>query len=271
MRQRCSTFQDDFLFGAHTELELLELLQAFLALCREYNVTLNPAKCRVGYEEETFFGFIVNKKESRPSEKNLNPLTNLAPPANVTQLRSFLGIAVQCASYVQNFALICKPLHLLLKKATPFVWDKPQQDAFDTLRRKLLGGVSLRPPNFELPFCLLTDASDEGWGAALCQYDEAPCAHEGCEVVTSSMPVGKGARRFFCCDEHHKASALKFTRHDLEHKHRNVIAWFSKAYPESVRSAPVSYREAFAALTGLILKARLAVHAPGKFLRCNGP
>ena len=111
--------------------------------------------------------------------------------------------------------------------------------------------MSLRPPNFELPFCLLTDASDEGWGAALCQYDEAPCAHEGCEVVTSSMPVGKGSRRFFCCDEHHKASALKFTKHDLEHKHRNVIAWFSKAYPESVRSAPVFYREAFAALTGL--------------------
>ena len=80
MRQRCSTFQDDFLFGAHTELELLELLQAFSALCREYNVTLNPAKCRVGFEEEAFFGFIVNKKESRPSEKN--PIGEESQPAD---------------------------------------------------------------------------------------------------------------------------------------------------------------------------------------------
>ena len=55
MRQRCSTFQDDFLFGVNNFNELLELLKAFLALCEEYSVTLNPAKCRVGFTEETFF------------------------------------------------------------------------------------------------------------------------------------------------------------------------------------------------------------------------
>ena len=181
-------------------------------------------------------------------------------PQICLQRRCFCGAAVQCASYVRNFALLCKPLHLLLKKDVPYVWGESQQAAFATIGGKLLGGVNLKPPNFNLPLCLLTDASDEGWGAALRQYSCEPCAQEGCQKVTSTMPIGKGARRFFCCDEHFQASSLKFSKLDLENKHRSIISWISKAYPESVKTAPVFYREAYAALTALD-KIRIFAHS----------
>jgi hypothetical protein len=77
--------------------------------------------------------------------------------------------------YIERYAMITKPLTQLLKgKATTFVWGEPQQQAFDDIRDWLLQGIHLAAPDFQLPFHLATDASEDGKGGELYQLPTVP-------------------------------------------------------------------------------------------------
>ncbi len=79
--------------------------------------------------------------------------------------------------YTKDFAGITKPMTDVLRGKNPvFFWGSPQQAAFDIVREKLLSGVHLSAPDFELPFNLATDASEDGKGADLYQLPGIPIA-----------------------------------------------------------------------------------------------
>jgi hypothetical protein len=58
---------------------------------------------------------------------------------------------------------------VLRGKNPVFFWKSEQQAAYDFIRDKLLSGVHLAAPDFELPFHLATDASEDGKGATFYQ------------------------------------------------------------------------------------------------------
>jgi hypothetical protein len=70
---------------------------------------------------------------------------------------------------VQHFGIISKPLTLLLKKNTRFLWTQEQDIAFHCLKTKLSQAPVLALPDFSKPFVLETDACDQGIGAVLMQ------------------------------------------------------------------------------------------------------
>ena len=105
-------------------------------------------------------------------------------PSNVEELRKFLGFVGYFRKYIKDYAKIAKPLNDLLrgngkacnwrkqkkmKGAVPWSWTKEQQQAFDTLIKKLVSPPVLAYPDFEKPFSLHTDASSQGLGAVLYQ------------------------------------------------------------------------------------------------------
>jgi hypothetical protein len=90
-------------------------------------------------------------------------------PTNVDGVRSFLGIAGYYRKFVKNFSRIALPLTTLLQQSTSFQWDKPQQLAFDTLKKALSTTPILILPNPALPYTVTTDASTQAIGAVLQQ------------------------------------------------------------------------------------------------------
>ena len=91
-------------------------------------------------------------------------------PTNVSDLRSFLGLASYYRRYIPRFADIATPLHRLTERGATFRWDPACQTAFDTLKEKLSQAPILTYPEFlpsSEPFSLQTDASAVGIGVVL--------------------------------------------------------------------------------------------------------
>ena len=64
---------------------------------------------------------------------------------------------------------MARPLYLLTSKGLKFTWTEEHDQAFQTLKKKLLEAPILAFPNFELPFIIDTDASETALGAVLSQ------------------------------------------------------------------------------------------------------
>ncbi len=104
----------------------------------------------------------------------------------------------------------------MLKGKLPlFRWGKEQQDSYELVRDKLLGGIHLVAPDFELPFHLQTDTSEDGKGGILYQLPTIPIAEQ-----------------------------YPFSARIHSPENMAVVTFYSKAWNNTQRSRPPFYLEA---------------------------
>jgi hypothetical protein len=99
-------------------------------------------------------------------------------PTNVQTLKSFIKLCSYYRIYVQDFSTIVHSLYTLLKKDVAWTWSEEAQEAFSTLKEKLLEFPILRRPDFSKVFILHTVWRALGIAIILDQLDE-----EGKEYV----------------------------------------------------------------------------------------
>lgn len=102
-------------------------------------------------------------------------------PQCAKDVRSFLGLAGYYRKFVWHFGIIARPLFNLLKKNQLFVWTSDTQQAFDTLKDKLVSAPVLQLPDFSKQFVIDTDACAYGVGVVLQQ--------DGHPIVYMSKPL----------------------------------------------------------------------------------
>ena len=90
-------------------------------------------------------------------------------PANLEDLRQFLGISSYYRKFISNFATIAAPLYKLTGKTNDWNWSLKCQNAFVTLKLRLSSPPLLAFPYFDQPFILDTNATREGLRAVLSQ------------------------------------------------------------------------------------------------------
>ncbi|GJV53054.1 putative mitochondrial protein [Tanacetum coccineum] len=96
-------------------------------------------------------------------------------PQTVKQLRGFLGLTDYFRRFVRHYAIISKPLTILLKK-NAFELDEATQIAFTKLKQAMTQAPILALPNFQKTFVVETNASDVGTGVVL-QHEGHPIAY----------------------------------------------------------------------------------------------
>ena len=89
-------------------------------------------------------------------------------PKSVKGLRSFSGFAGHYKRFVQNYAILAKPLTDLLKKGE-FLWSSAVEPAFKSLKIALITAPVLGLLDFSKLFVVETNASMNGIGAVLMQ------------------------------------------------------------------------------------------------------
>ncbi|GBG72566.1 hypothetical protein CBR_g12136 [Chara braunii] len=119
----------------------------------------------------TIFSKIELKSGYHQTRQPSKPVQDWPRPANIRDVRSFLGLASYYRKFIKNFSAIAAPLTDLTKKDTSFLWTSECQEAFTRLKEALIRAPLLKLPDPTLPFVLTTDASQYGVGAVLQQDD----------------------------------------------------------------------------------------------------
>ena len=163
-----TTYLDNVLVHSATMEEHKAHLHALFQRISAAGLTLRGKKCHLGMSKVTYLGHEFSAAGTEPDSQKMAAVQEWEAPKDVTDLRSFLGLASYYRRYISNFADIAAPLHHLTDKGVPFVWDAECQSAFDLLKTRLTQALVLRYPDYsDSTFQLLTDASAVGLGVIL--------------------------------------------------------------------------------------------------------
>ncbi len=146
-----------------------EYVHIVLDILEENDLYLKPKKCAFEQEEIDYLGVIVGQGTLKMDPKKIQGVADWSPPTTVTEIRQFLGFTRYYRYFIPNYSKIARPLLDLMKKTTPWHWDKHQVKAFETLKTLMCQKPVLLQPNFTKRFYLQTDASAYGMGAILSQ------------------------------------------------------------------------------------------------------
>jgi len=165
---------DDILMYDPTWGKHLENIGTVLSRLKISGLTAKPSKCYLAYTKLEFLGHMVGEGLLRVVQSKIDALERAPSPTTITQVRSFIGFCSYYRKFVPNFAAIAAPLYDLTRKGQPklVVWKQVHQNAFIELKQALSSTPILYLPNLDKVFVLRTDASHEGLGAVLLQYDE---------------------------------------------------------------------------------------------------
>ena len=118
-------------------------------------------------ESVTYLGYNLSPGGIAPDENKLVAVRDWKRPENVTEVRSFIGFCSYYRRFIKDFAGIAKPLHQITKKNCCFTWNPECHNAFKKLKDALIGSSVLKHPDYNSPFIVETDASDNSLGAVL--------------------------------------------------------------------------------------------------------
>ncbi|XP_062103505.1 uncharacterized protein LOC133814578 [Humulus lupulus] len=158
---------DDFsVFGASFD-GCLANLERILKRCEESNLISNWEKCYFMVTEGIVLGHKISRHGIEVDRAKISTMENLPPPVSVKGVCSFLGHARFYRRFIKDFSNILKPLSTLLMNGVVFDFYAERVRAFNTLKEKLAFASIVVPPNWELPFELMSDASDYIVGASV--------------------------------------------------------------------------------------------------------
>ncbi|BFF96473.1 uncharacterized protein DMAD_05111 [Drosophila madeirensis] len=196
MMPHAFAYQDDIIVIGKTKEEHQRNLEEVFRRLKRANLRLNIEKCQFFQQELRYLGHLVTGEGICTDPEKVAAIAELQPPANVKELRQYLGVASWYRRFVPEFATLVQPLSALLKKKAKWEWSEEQQEAFEAVKSRLVADPVLACPDFARKFVLQTDASDYGLGAILTQETE-----RGERVISYASRTLNSAERNYSATE----------------------------------------------------------------------
>ena len=181
----CLIYLDDVIIFSSTFEKHIQSLESVFGRLKRHNLKLKASKCEFLRSSVTYLGHVVSENGIETDPEKTEAIKTWPLPTTVKDVRAFLGFTGYYRRFIKNYATIARPLNDLLVghctnvkgkkskiKKTPFVWTEKQQQAFDTLKEKLIHPPVLAYADYSLPFKVHTDASSSGLGAVLYQHQD---------------------------------------------------------------------------------------------------
>jgi hypothetical protein len=162
-------FMDDFSMHGMCFESCLKNMEKVLERCGEIDLVLNREKCHFMVKQGIVLGHGISERGIEVAKAKIETVEKLPPLTNIKLLRSFLGHAGFYRRFIKDFSKITKPLTRLLQKDVEYNFDEECLHAFRMLKQSLISAPIMQPPDWNLPFEIMCDASDYAVGAVLGQ------------------------------------------------------------------------------------------------------
>ena len=110
----------------------------------------------------------------------------MPPPENVAGIQRILGMSQYLSKILPRLSDITKPLRDLTRQDAEWIWDEPQQSAFECLKQAVSATPVLRYYNLKEDVTIQCDASQRGLGVALLQGGQ-PVAYALCTLTDKEV------------------------------------------------------------------------------------
>jgi hypothetical protein len=160
-------FIDDILIYSETAEEHEEHQRIVLERLRQQKLYAKFSKCEFWMEKVVFLGHVLSAEGIVVDPSKVESVTKWEQSLNVTDIRSFLGMAGYYRRFIENFSKIAKPMTELLNNNTKFEWSEVCERSFQQLKRRLTTALVLTLPVIKMDFVVYCDASKQGLGCVL--------------------------------------------------------------------------------------------------------
>jgi hypothetical protein len=162
-------FVDDILIYSRTTEEHDEHLRLVLQCLREHKLYGKLSKCSFYQSRIHYLGHAISGEGIIVDLAKVEAIMEWPAMMNVTEVRSFMGLAGYYGRFVEGFSKIENLITELQKKKKKFVWIKKCTESFRRLEELLMTALILKVPDMNADFLVCTDASKEGLRGVLMQ------------------------------------------------------------------------------------------------------
>ena len=204
--ERCLVYLDDIIiFGRDFESALENLRHVFDRL-RRAGLKLKAKKCKLFQKTVKFLGHVVSKKGVQCDPEKVECVQNWKVPECMIEVRSFLGLASYYRRFIPQYA--ADPLTRLTEKGRKFTWNDQCQQAFETLKQKLVTAPVLAYPQTEGLMVLDTDASAVSISGCVSQIQNGEE-----RVIAYGSKALSAAQRRYCTTKRELLAVVKFVKY----------------------------------------------------------
>ncbi|KAJ4701711.1 Retrotransposon protein, putative, Ty3-gypsy subclass [Melia azedarach] len=163
-------FIDDILVYSQSREEHAQHLRVILQTLRDKQLYAKFSKCQFWLDRVAFLGHVISADGIYVDPQKVEAVVNWERPTNVTEVRSFLGLAGYYRRFVEGFSRIARPLTKLTRKNVKFEWIDDCEQSFQELKKRLTSAPVLTLPSGIEGFVVYSDASRQGLGCVLMQH-----------------------------------------------------------------------------------------------------
>ena len=114
-------------------------------------------------------GHVISTRGIEVDRAKVEVLERLPPRTSMKGVRSFPGHWGFYRRFIKDFSKIAKPLTQLLAKDTSFIFTDECHEDFCWIKQAPISALIIQPPDCDIPFEIICDASDHAMGAVLGQ------------------------------------------------------------------------------------------------------
>ena len=160
-------YLDDILIYSKTKEEHHQQVHQVLEKLLENNLYVKLKKCEFDKDKVEYLGYILSGEGIATYPKKIISIKEWPKPTCIKDVQRFIGLCNYYRRFVENFAMIAKPLHNLTKKNVKFIWTDACEKSFNELKNRLVTSPILLHPNPEKPYIVECDSSNYAIGAIL--------------------------------------------------------------------------------------------------------
>ena len=161
-------YMDDNLIASENEEDHLKHWALVVKAHRKSGVKLNLAKTRFGFDEIDFLNFKISHSKVKIGDGHKVAIANISTDKPVDSVNGFL-------TYFSDFVGAqgrYEDLHKL-RKHPELGWTAEKKEALESIKECLVSAGALTIPDFKRAIHILCDASDSGYGFAVCVHKDS--------------------------------------------------------------------------------------------------